>query len=181
MSKVIKTTTPTEPTTNVSTIKDKSSSASSSSGKPAVTEDYEDYEIDFSHAFVKWDFCSDEEAVTVRIRAITKLVDEENEVEEEECFTFCRDNTPIDDDCLADIFEFIMNTEVGMPESYLVYVKDIINALLQDKTFYEQDDIRLLWDMNPDGEEPAVKPRVLTGATKNAVNAMVALEGMSYR
>lgn len=159
----------------------KASAASSSSGNEEEGDEEQEEVPEFSHAFIKWDFCSDKEAVTVLVRVITKMVDEDEEVEEEDCFTYYRKDKSVEDEALANIFELILDTEVGMPESYLVYVKDIINALLQDSTCYDRDDIRLLWDINPDGEEPAVEPRELSGNTKIAVNAMVALDGMSYR
>lgn len=151
--------------------------------------------VELTSAYAKFDFMSYkevdeedetnfEEVIEVRIRLITQLVGDDEEYEEEESFFYSRDEKISDDD-IADIGLFFTESDFPLDVGILTYFKPVIQALIDDKGhYYDQDDIRLLWDMFPDSQycTPEVQPITIEyQPLKTAVNQLVHQPNFCFR
>lgn len=146
-----------------------------------MSDDEGSNSIHFDYAYVKFDLFSDEKYVELIVRITTKEHQDKEEIEDGDEFAFKRAKGEISETDIMACMEVIMDAEIPMPEEYFDNIRTIINIMIKDKTNYSQDDIRLLWDMFPDNEPPAVSPRILTGELKKAIDEFVKLPGISYR
>jgi hypothetical protein len=146
------------------------SSSSSSSPTPSSTGQYK-------KAFVKLDFLSNEEEVSVKVRVIVRKIDEDEDTQYEEEFYYNRDDK-IDpseiDNYLSDYFPI-------KSKQHYDAIRNVLEKMMKDSQCYEEYDIRILWDMEPDNEEPSETPFPLEGETKKAVDKLLSLSGVSYR
>ena len=134
-------------------------------------------------AYVKFDFVSTDDDVELWVRVYTKdSNDDEVEIEQEEDeYLFYREDGEVTDESMTDVLGILLETGVGMPEEYVDYIKNILNAMIKDPTEYEDDDIRILWDRFPDNLPPAVEPRPLQGEVKVAVDEFLSQPNVVYR
>ena len=122
--------------------------------------------------YVKLDFSSDEEIIKVLIRPSESL---KAKGAHEQQWGIERG----DDEATEEDIKEWSDTPTGMPDGMLHEVVEVMNALLDDPHCYY---IRILYDLEPDGEDPAVEPEPLqTPRLVAAVQALLNRDGVSYR
>lgn len=146
-----------------------------------MSEEEDNTPLQFETAFVKLDFKSKPDYVQFNLRVITKEPQDEESIEDEDEFVFYREDGEVPEQAIMECMGLLAEAEIPMPEEYYANILYIINCMIKDPTCYATDDIRLLWDLHPDGQPPSVEPRVLFGDLKLAVDEFVSLPGMSYR
>ena len=121
---------------------------------------------------VKIDFMSDDDGVDISFRPSVSIEDE-GAVEHQ--WGISRESGQVAQEDLEE-WESSFN---GLPDGSNELIYAVINALLKDKNHYN---IRILYDREPDGEDPAVEPETLqTSALVTAVQDLLNSEGFSYR
>jgi len=122
---------------------------------------------------VKLDFSSDEDTVEVLIRPSASMV--EKGAREQRWGMAREDESDATDEDLKEWSD----TPTGMHDDLLHEVVEVMNALRADPHGYY---IRILYDLEPDGEDPAVEPEPLrTPRLVAAVQALLNRDGVSYR
>jgi hypothetical protein len=163
--------------------------SSSTKPRPDDEEIYEEDDVEIEEDrgdlvvdYMKIDFTSTDESVAVKLRNISQGTNEEAEEEFEDEWEFYRGSDPLTNDDLSDIIEFITEIGTAFPLNYLTNILEILNAMLKDPKEYAMDDIRLLWESEPDGESAVVTPIVIENlALKKALSGFLKQTNVNYR
>ena len=124
--------------------------------------------------YVKLDFTSDSDEVTLRMRVYRSDEDcgDDEYDETEEMIPFAREDAPFILEDLEDLQSLVEESGSEFPLDYFKNILNILNALCGDKTHYTDKDIRLCWDAKPNtgkALEREVKKAVDEFLTKSKV------------